>query len=308
MFKDLGKLFVVKPGSLSEEEKEFYRDLSFENFIFFRDHFENDFEEYLSCLKKALKSIKFLAVDQEGGRVCRIKGDFEKPLEMAKKAELEGIKIFIEWAGKIAETVKQHKLNLNLSPVIDRGDDEAPSFLNGRTFGKDPQVITNLGKLFIEEHKKRGIKTCLKHFPGLYGVKMDPHEELPLKEKLFEEDLYPFKALSSEAEFIMTTHLLLPEIDQTKPITFSEKAINFLRKVIEFKGAILTDDLAMGALKSYPLIERIILSLVSGHNLLIYCGSMTELMEALLEGKKELEKSSTLREKVKESLTILERY
>jgi beta-N-acetylhexosaminidase len=93
-----------------------------------------------------------------------------------------------------------------------------------------------------------------------------------------------------------------------KPSTFSERLISFLRKITDFKGAILTDDLSMGALKSYSFSERIVLSLVSGHNLLIFCGSFEDLMGSLFEIKGEIEKSKILKEKIQESLTILEKY
>lgn len=297
MFKKIGKVLLVKPALISEEEREFYKELSFENFIFFKEHFEGDFEEYLSHLRGGLRSIKFLAVDQEGGRVCRIKGDFASPSEIAEKAKFEGERVLIDWAEKIAETLENYKLNLNLSPVVDRGNKETPQFLKGRTFSKDPEEIVKFAEILIGEHKKRGLRTCLKHFPGLYNVKIDPHKELPVKEKLFDEDLYPFIKLSSRADFIMTTHLFLPELDMEKPSTFSERLISFLRKITDFKGAILTDDLSMGALKSYSLSERIVLSLVSGHNILIFCGSFEDLMESLFEIKGEIERSKILKEK-----------
>jgi beta-N-acetylhexosaminidase len=307
MFKNFGKLLLIRPGSLSEEEREFYRDLGIENFIFFKEHFEGDFHSYLNQLE-SLKKLSLLAVDQEGGRVCRIKGDFESPLEIAKRAEKEGFQVFKVWAEKIAETLRSYRLNLNLSPVVDRGQEDTPEFLKGRTYGSDPERIIHLASLFIEEHKQRGLKTCLKHFPGLFEVTLDPHKELPIKKKIYREDLLPFVELAPKTGFIMTTHLLALELDHTYPVTFSERAIHFLRKEFEFRGVILTDDLSMGALKSFHLSERIVLSLVSGHNLLIYCGPFEELREALFESKSEIEKSQILQEKIRESLTILARY
>jgi len=307
MFKSLGKLFLVKPETLSTEEKEFFRDLSFENFIFFREHFEGDFKDYLSTLKGALKELKLLSVDQEGGRVTRLQGNFESPFEVAKRARLEGFSPVKEWALKLARALKEQGLNLNLAPVVDRGDHHAPSFLRERTFGLNPEEIVACSEVFISLHQGLGLKTCLKHFPGLFGVLPDPHQELPLKEELLEEDLIPFKRLASKADFIMTTHLLLPQLD-TRPVTFSERVISFLRKEINFRGAILTDDLAMGALKAFELSERVLYALLSGHNLLIYCGKIEELRKALEEIRREVEKSRTLKEKIKTSLTILEKY
>ncbi len=307
MFTKIGKVFLVKPQVLSPEELSFFRDLCFENFIFFREHFSESFKDYLSKLSRYLKFLKLLAVDQEGGRVCRIEGDFDSPHEIAIEVRKKGPKIAYSWAEKIAKTLGDYSLNLNLAPVVDLGDEETESFIKYRTFSKDPKVVAELAKVFIEIHKKWNIYTTLKHFPGLRDVKVDPHQDLPYKNRVSNEDLYPFEVLSDQADFIMTTHLVITEWDK-KPVTLSEVAINFLRKKLNFRKAIVTDDLSMGALKSFELPERIVYALASGHNLLIYCGQIEELVKALELLKPEIEKSQILREKLGESLTILERY
>ncbi len=305
MFKKIGKLFLIKPENIKENIN-IYKDLSFVNFIFFKEHFEKDFDYFLSNLKEKL-NLKFLAVDQEGGRVCRIEGDYEAPLEIAKKYIKEGEKVVETWAKKIANSVKKYGLNLNLSPCVDLADKDSEEFLRERTFGKDPNLVEKLSHIFIKEHKKEKIFTCLKHFPGLKDVKIDPHKELPFKEKIDKESLYPYESLleKEKINFIMTTHLVIEEID-TKPATFSSNMVKILRNNLNYKGAILTDDLNMGALKNWELQERIILSLASGHNFLIYCGNFNDLVYALEDIKKELEKSLILKEKIKESLFILE--
>ncbi|MFN3567884.1 MAG: glycoside hydrolase family 3 N-terminal domain-containing protein, partial [Caldimicrobium sp.] len=209
------------------------------------------------------------------------------------------------WAKRLALSVKEKGLNLNLSPVVDLAGDEAEEFLRFRTFGEDPQKVTRLAEKFIEVHRTFGIETCLKHFPGLGGVKIDPHKELPIKENLTEADLYPFRTLSGKIKFIMTTHLLLPNFDK-KPATFSDKLVKFLRNDIGFKGVIVTDDLAMGALEAYTLEERILSAVASGHNLIIFTGNWETLLRALFEIKREVEQSPFLKENLKVSLSILE--
>lgn len=306
MFETLGLLFLLKPSpELSKEELEFYKKLSFKNFIFFKEHFAEDFSFYKRKLKETLKELRFLAVDQEGGRVCRIPGDFDSPLEVLQKFLKKGEKVVYNWAEKIAISLKNYGLTLNLAPCVDLADEKASEFLKERTFGKDPDLITNLAKIFIKTHQKYKLFTCLKHFPGLGKAKVDPHKELPVIYQIEEEDLKPFQKLSSETSFIMTTHLVIFSIDE-KPFTLSEKGIKFLRNTLEYKGVILTDDLNMGALKHWELQERILLSLVSGHNLLTFCGNWKELLFALEDLKSEAERSKVLREKVKESLFVLE--
>ncbi|PMP66415.1 MAG: hypothetical protein C0190_05675 [Thermodesulfobacterium geofontis] len=306
MFKKIGQIFLIKPENL-RDNLSFYKDLNFSNFVFFREHFIEDFDYYLFSLKERL-NLKFLAVDQEGGRVCRIEGNFESPLEIAKKYLKEGEKIVRDWAKRIAFSIKKCGLNFNLSPCLDLAGEEAEEFLRGRTFGKDPNLVKKLSHIFIEEHKKEGIFICLKHFPGLGEVKIDPHKELPFKKNIEEKDLIPYKYLleKEKINFIMTTHLVISELD-SKPVTFSSKVIKILRNDLNYKGAILTDDLNMEALKNWELQERIILSLVSGHNFLIYCGKFNNLILVLEDLKSEIEKSTVLKEKIKESLFIFDK-
>ena len=307
MFKNIGQIFLIKPNNLNIEEISFYKELNFINFIFFEKHFEEDFYYYLSILKEKFNP-RFLAVDQEGGRVCRIKEDFISPLEISKKYLKEGERVVKEWAEKIALSLKKYHLNLNLAPSVDLADESAEEFLKGRTFGKNPTLVKELAYLFIVEHKREGIFTCIKHFPGLKDVKTDPHKELPSKEKIDKESFIPYEYLlkKNETKFVMTTHLTVNELD-SKPATFSSKILNILREKLNYKGVILTDDLNMGALKKWELQERIILSLVSGHNLLIYCGNWNDLVLALEDIKSEIEKSSVLKERIRESLFILDK-
>lgn len=305
MYKKVGNIFLIKPSTLSEDEISFYRDLNFQNFIFFKEHFKEDFDEYRSFLEEKISSIKFLAVDQEGGRVIRIPGDYEAPLEIAKLVEKKGEKVFINWAYKIALSLKEKRLNLNLAPLVDLEDEGGEDFLRGRTFGKDPKKVIAFAENFIQIHKNLGIEPTLKHFPGLGEVTIDPHKGLPIIEKLKEESLYPFKELSSQVNFLMTTHMIVTSLD-VFPTTFSEKMVKLIREECNFKGVILTDDLAMGALEGYELEEKLVRAIVSGHNLLIFTGLWEDLQKSLFEIKGEVEKSSTLKEKLKSSLTILE--
>ncbi|WP_168194320.1 glycoside hydrolase family 3 protein [Thermodesulfobacterium sp. TA1] len=298
---------MVKPQDLSTEERELYRDLKFVNFIFFKEHFQGDFQEILTRLK-SLGELGFLAVDQEGGRVCRIPGDFASPLEISLAYQKSGdISLVKNWAKSLAKAVIEKGLNLNLAPVVDLVGAEAEEFIRSRTFGKDPELVKLLGEVVISEHKKLRCFTCVKHFPGLDEVNIDPHKALPQKEKVSQPSLEVFRFFAEkEAPFLMTTHLVVKTLEDF-PVTFSSKAVKMLREQLGFKGGIVTDDLNMGALGSWELAERIILSLASGHNLLIFCGSLNELASCLFDIKTEIEKSPTLKARLSESLYLLNR-
>ena len=298
---------ILSPSTeLKEEEISFYREAGIRNFIFFKQHFEGDFSKYLIPLKKALKSLFLLCVDQEGGRVARIPGDFPSPLSMARQMREKGDRAFCEWAKSLAKAVKGQGLNVNLASCVDLADEKAPDFLKERTFGSDPEEVIECAKLFYYCHAEEGIATCPKHFPGLGGVEVDPYEDLPRKSLITEKDLKPFKSLSSLYPMVMTTHLSDPSA-QGLPSTFSERIVRLLREYCNFKGLILTDDLNMKALKEYELAERFILSLACGHNCLLYCGPYNEVAKIWDDLRKEIEKSKILREKAKESLYLLEK-
>ena len=305
--------FILSPSiELKEEELSFYREAGIRSFIFFKRHFEEgDFSEYITRLKQSLKGLILLCVDQEGGRVARIPGDYPSPLSMARLKKEKGDKVFFVWASSLAKAVKSQGLNVNLAPCVDLADEKAPDFLKERTFGLNPEEVIECAKVFYYAHKEQGIVTCLKHFPGLGGVEVDPHEDLPRKRYISEKDLMPFKSLSSLYPMVMTTHLIPSKerdpSSQTLPSTFSEKIVRLLREVCNFKGLILTDDLNMKALKHYELAERFILSLACGHNCLLYCGPYRDVVEIWDDLRKEIEKSAVLQEKAKESLFLLEK-
>ncbi len=131
----------------------------------------------------------------------------------------------------------------------------------------------------LKGYKKSGIIAALKHFPGHGDVKSDSHAVLPIVNKKREElervEIYPFRALASQADVIMTAHLLVPALDKEQRVTFSRKIVNdLLRKELKFEGVIMTDSLAMaGALNDSACIEEAVLkSIDAGHDLILLGG------------------------------------
>jgi len=305
-FKNIGKFFLVKPPlRVNEEVFEILKDLSFDKYILFKEHFKEPWEDEETIRKLA----RVLAVDQEGGRVCRIEGNFSSPLEVGKRFESTGNEEEVKlWAESIAKALKYRRLNLNLAPVVDLEDESAEEFLRERTFSKSPDVVKSCGKIFVLIHEKFGIKTCLKHFPGLKGVKVDPHLNLPIAKEVSKDNLQVFfDLIKLEKSCVMTTHLVIKSFDEL-PVTFSQKWIDFFRKTSNFKGVILSDDINMGALNSWELEEVILNTFASGHNLITFCGELLNLVKALFNLKKELENSKVLKEKLKESGFILRNF
>ncbi|HIE33129.1 MAG TPA: glycoside hydrolase family 3 protein [Thermodesulfobacteriaceae bacterium] len=313
MIRKLAALLMstLSGPELTDEEREAIRDLGFRHFIFFKRHFQE--KEQISALMSEIKTLSerlaqgqnLLAVDQEGGRVQRIGPplvpEFPEPFEVARRGPSEVEK----FSREIGRSVSFLGLNLNLAPVLDLAGEGAPDFLRGRTFGEDPKEVARFGEVFIRAHLEEGVFPCAKHFPGLGGIEKDPHEELPEIQKVRPEDLWPFKnAVAVGVPFMMTTHLVVKSWDD-KPLTFSERAVDILRRELSFCGPVVTDDLAMKGLSAWEWPERLIYALAAGHDLLLFCRPLPELLPVLFEVAKEISTSRVLREKLLEGISKL---
>ncbi len=316
MIRRLAEFSVLSPSGpeLSPEEREIIRDLRLRHFILFKRHFVEAeqvrrlIEELKIPFEEVSEGRGLLMVDQEGGRVQRIgpplAPEFPGPLSVARR----GPEAVENLSRELARSVKAWGLHVNLAPVLDLAGEEAPDFLRGRTLGEDPLEVARLGRIFIRAHLEERVFPCAKHFPGLGGVETDPHRGLPVVKELSEKALKPFReAISGGVPFVMTTHLVVRKLSE-RPVTFSEEVVRLLRRDLGFDGPVLTDDLAMEALKEYDLPERFLYALLSGHTLWLYCGSLTEAVEALLELAREAARSRVLQERMAEAAGVLKGF
>ena len=300
-----GWLFMIglEGPRLSPEEEETIRELGLRHFILFRRNLE-DRQQTARLVSSLRRYGGFVAVDQEGGPVARLRPplfpDLPAPLELAGDPDPEGA--VARTAALCARHLREYGFNLNLSPVLDLGDEEAPSFLRGRTFGRDPEKVARLGRTYVETFLSEGLLCCAKHFPGLGEARLDPHEDLPVLERLDPAALEPFRAaVDAGVPCVMTTHLLIRELDQ-RPATFSSSVVTLLRRELSFPGFVLTDDLFMGAvLKKMDLAEAALHAFLAGHDLLLLCQDFRRSAETIRELLPEL-RSPALKGRVEESL------
>lgn len=260
---------------LTPEEKEAIKALGLKHFILFKRNIvdQGQLRALIGDLR-ALAPEGFLAVDQEGGRVVRLVPPLfpplPAPLELASSPRAE--ERVRQTAKDCAQRLKALGFNFNLAPVLDLGGEDAPDFLRGRTFGEDPAHVARLGQAYIKAFLEERVLCCAKHFPGLGGARIDPHEALPFLPTLREEALLPFaKAVEAGVPAVMTTHLVVEELHH-QPATFSRKVVRLLRERLSFQGLVLSDDLFMGAVsRSLPLEEALLQALAAGHDLLLLC-------------------------------------
>jgi len=196
-----------------------------------------------------------ITIDQEGGRVSRLKLIGNEPPnanQLRDKDDLSLIEMHGRTTGKL---LRMFGFNLDLCPVLDISfDDEADNSLRGRCYGNNPaQVIRNAGA-FNSALQAEGILTCGKHFPGYSRCPEDAHHELPTvsfsKAELDAQELSVFRYFADKVDSMMIGHAFYPALDDSGvPTSLSSKIIGDLLRVEHgFGGLVMTDDLDMGAI------------------------------------------------------------
>ncbi len=268
---EAGKVFMFgfTEEVLSGERLAFFKSAGAKNFILFGRN--------LARLKENIKIIKnefenpLIAIDQEGGIVRRIKDTdefFFGNMNAAMSNSSSFIRKLYFATGKI---LSEKGINLNLAPVADVYLKKGNS-IGIRSFGSDPLKVSLFVNSAIEGLHEAGVLSALKHFVGYGAAAKDPHKGLPEfggNSEMLKKALYPFKTASGNADFVMSAHITVKEIDPENPVTFSKKAISVLRNEVGFKGPVITDCLEMGGAMIYPVSEIALKALGAGNDLLI---------------------------------------
>ena len=231
----------------------------------------------------------FITIDQEGGRVSRIRQIGSEPpnaQQLRDKGDLKLIERHGELTGQILRTFG---FNLNLCPVLDISfDDEADNSLKGRCYGSTTEDVIKNATVFNLSMRREGVLSCGKHFPGYASAEVDPHHELPVINKTLEEmetdELKPFRALLPDLDSVMACHSHYPCWDADRPrwpASLSKNIITqFLRNQLGYDRLVMTDDLDMGAvLNEVTFDETIRACIEAGNDLAMICHRV-ELVEA----------------------------
>ena len=219
----------------------------------------------------------FIAVDEEGGRVSRLRTDYGYPsaISAQKIGEIGNIDTTHVWAASIAAKVKSAGINLNFAPVVDLNVNPQSPVIGAieRSISADPDSVVMHARAFIEEHKKEGILCSLKHFPGHGSATKDSHEGFTdVTDTWTSIELEPYRQLiaDSTVDAIMTAHVYNSNWD-TVPATLSKNVITgILRKDLGWDGIIMSDDIQMGAVSQHYGFEKgIELALNAGVDILL---------------------------------------
>ncbi|MCL2029334.1 MAG: beta-N-acetylhexosaminidase [Deltaproteobacteria bacterium] len=213
-----------------------------------------------------------VAIDHEGGPVQRLPAPYTRlPAARACQDLNEAERLAAVGARELAAT----GFNFNLAPVLDVPDGPE-AFIGERGFSDDPGRVAAWGKALLAAYGRAGLLGAAKHFPGLGPARLDPHEELPVirasRERLSEVDFQPYRELGPDLAAVMTSHALYPALDPRRPATLSPVVADLLKRDLGFGGALLTDDMEMGAItRNYDLGEAAVTAVAAGHDLVLVC-------------------------------------
>ena len=245
-----------------------------------------------ASLKSFAKKPLLISVDQEGGRVARLKPAYGFDATPSAKVVSEMDEYMTKHVyDSLAKTLKNSSINCDFAPVVDLALNPKNSVIVGlnRSYGSDPKEVVKYSKIFINSLKNENILSVAKHFPGHGSSLGDSHEGFVDVSKTWSEvELEPYKELikSDSLSMIMSAHVFNSKLDEKYPATLSHNVnTKLLREKLHFRGVVVSDDLQMGAiLKHYTLKEIVTLSINAGIDMLLFGNQLaTQDIDELIE-------------------------
>lgn len=246
----------------------------------------------------------FLSIDQEGGGVDRMPQEVRRTPGAYCVGQTGSVPAAQSYGDVLAAECAAFGLNLDFAPVLDVWSNPGNTVIGQRAFSADARTVAGLGPAAARRMMDQGIIPAVKHFPGHGDTAVDSHVGLPVVDKspeeLEETELIPFRAAIQSAgtdgqvPAVMVAHILLTQLDPERPASLSPAVVTgLLREELGFAGAVLTDDLTMGAVtQSYGLGEAAVLAVEAGCDILLVCHGQdsvpavrTALLEAVASGR-----------------------
>ncbi len=249
--------------------------------------------ELTRALQACARDRLLIGVDQEGGRVCRLKPDAGFPA-MTGARELGGLTPAEtgRQAARMAASLAECGINLNLAPVVDLdlNPDNPVISRFGRSFGPDPDQVARHARTFVLAHHEHGVGCCLKHFPGHGSAGADSHLGfVDSTDRWQARELEPFRVLIREglADAVMTAHVVQRRLDPGGlPATLSARIIgDLLRRQLGFAGVVISDDLQMRAITDrWGFAEAVAMAVQAGVDLMIVGNNLVRQAGVVEEG------------------------
>ena len=248
--------------------------------------------ELTAALKREAGRPLLVAVDQEGGRVARLRAPqgFTELPPMRALGDTRDPVLAREVGELIGGELRAVGIDQDYAPVVDVDTNPANPVIGDRALSEKGEEVAEHGRAIIETLQADGIASCGKHFPGHGDTSTDSHHTLPIVEhppnRLRAVELVPFReAIEAQVASIMTAHVLVPSLDDTRPASLSRTIVHdILREELRFDGLIISDDLEMRAVaERYTLDQSAVLAVEAGCDAVLLCGADQERQAVALE-------------------------
>jgi beta-N-acetylhexosaminidase len=232
----------------------------------------------------------WVSVDQEGGRVARLKAPFTEWPPMAVLGRSGDADLAGRFAAALAAELKAVGVTLDYAPVLDIHTNPKNPIIGDRALAEDAAMVGRLGAAVVRGLQENGVAACGKHFPGHGDTSVDSHLDLPLVEhppdRIRRVECVPFRdAIAAGVAFIMTAHILVPALDEEKPATLSRRIVkDILRDELGFGGVIVSDDLEMKAIaQTWTVPDAGVQAIAAGCDALLICAGDVDAQAQTLE-------------------------
>lgn len=253
----------------------------------------------------------FISVDEEGGQVTRIASceGITVPTfpDISKIGMLLDSDRAYELGAAIGEYLSRMGFNLDFAPVADVLTNPDNIVVKKRSYGSDPEVVSQMVKKNLDGLWKHGIYGCIKHFPGHGATAGDTHQGYAYTDKtwkkLKDSDVLPFKeSIKHGVSFIMVGHISLPKVTgEDVPASLSSYVIkDLLREKLGYDGVVITDALNMGAItEQYTAEQAAIQAVLAGNDILLMADNFKNAYEGILRA---IQNGTITEERLDESL------
>jgi beta-N-acetylhexosaminidase len=281
--REIGQLLIGSlPGTtITQEMQSLAREFQLGGVTLFKRNIEAP--EQVAELSNDLQGLSselplWVAVDQEGGRVARLRAPFTEWPPMATLGRAGDGTLAHRFASALAAELTAVGITLDYAPVLDIHTNPKNPIIGDRALAEDAETVAKLGARIIRGLQENGVAACGKHFPGHGDTSVDSHLALPLVEhppdRIRRVECVPFReAIRNDVAFIMTAHILVPALDEQKPATLSPAIVRgMLREELGFNGVILSDDLEMKAIAdTYSVPDAAVQAIAAGCDGVLVC-------------------------------------
>ena len=293
--REIGQLLIGSlPGTtITPEMRSLAREFQLGGVILFSRNIEAP--EQVAELAHDAQSLAteaplWVSVDQEGGRVARLKAPFTEWPPMAVLGRSGDPTLARRFAAALAAELKAVGITLDYAPVLDIHTNPRNPIIGDRALADTAEHVAQLGAAIVNGLQESGVAACGKHFPGHGDTSVDSHLELPLVEhppdRIRRVESVPFRAaIAADVAFIMTAHILVPALDEENPATLSKRIVGgMLRDELGFAGVIVSDDLEMNAIaRTWTVPDAAVRAIAAGCDAMLVCSGDVDVQAQALE-------------------------